>query len=1003
MRPYRIFIFFALAAVILVAASIYAPSLINYSLRENHIFNLIVTGDISADQPIEDYPADTISVIPAPESESLLQESDSTACQFTGSEIIRLAPLFTEKIITGKPLLRIMLFGDSQLEGDRMGSYIRTRLQQEYGGFGPGLLQPLMPVMYTRTVEIHASPNWKRYNYLSYRDGSLPHRKIGPFMSICRFMKPDSASQSPAIATVRITPSIFSSPQASVYQRIRLFYGNLTGVCEISVYSPDYEIASDTLKTGEGPFEFEVPLNSVSDLRMRFSGTSSPDIYGLSIESNSGVIVDNIPHRGSAGLEFTMADRQNQKALMMMLDPDLIILHYGLNVVRNVREDYTYYQKGLERQFQLLKELCPSADIVLMGLTDMADNFDGTMASFPNIEYIRDAQKNAAANAGIGYWDAYSAMGGANSIVKWVSLDPPLAQKDYTHLTYAGSDSLATLFLNDLIPEPNPLPLTSLTDDPSDSLPADTLSQSTEVSESSLFSISVTETQPAPLTDLLLGLLAYDPSSPFIFSNIAFWIFMLFLMAGYSIVYKKPFLRNFYLFLFSLFFYYKSGGLFLFLLVISTITDYTAGRLISGSRSRFVRLSWLVISLVVNLGMLGYFKYYGFVIDSINRLAGTSLPSTDLLASISNSLFLTSFDVSSVVLPVGISFFTFQTISYTIDVYRRKVAPVKNILDFGFYVSFFPQLVAGPIVRASEFVPQLYAKFSLTKKEFGHALYLIAKGLIKKMIISDYISVNFVDRVFGSPELYTGTENLFAVYGYGLQIYCDFSGYTDIAIGVALLLGFRLPVNFNSPYKATGISDFWRRWHISLSRWLRDYLYISMGGNRRGSFRTGINLLITMTLGGLWHGASGRFVLWGVLHGVGLIVNKIWSHLMPARPRKRRIFTVLQIFITFNFVSFAWIFFRAETNELSLLMIKNIFTGLKPEHISALWLSYPFVVILVLAGYTIHFLPETIKEATRALFVRSNVVIQFIALMVLTLILIRMQAAGIQPFIYFRF
>jgi D-alanyl-lipoteichoic acid acyltransferase DltB (MBOAT superfamily) len=1003
MRPYRIFIFFALAAVILVVAAILSPSVINYSLRETPFFNLIVNDTINGERAASDHLSDTIAVTPVPESDSFIQYTDSATIQSPDSGMFNLAPRFTGKVIAGDPHLRVIIFGDSQLEGDRLSSYIRTTLQKKMGGYGPGLLQPLMPVMYTRTVEVRSSPNWNRYNYLSYRDGSLPHRKIGPFMSICRFLKPDSVAHDPATATVRITPSKFTSPQASVYKKLRLFYGNLNGVCDITIYSSDYKIASDTLKTGEGPFEFAVSFNAVTDLKMRFSGTSSPDVYGFSIESDSGIIVDNIPHRGSAGLEFTMADRQNQKALLSMLNPDLIILHYGLNVVRNVRDDYTYYQKGLERQFHLLKDLCPSADIILMGLTDMADNFDGTMASFPNIENIRDAQKIASANAGIGFWDAYDAMGGANSILKWTSLAPPLAQKDYTHLTYTGSDSLASLFLIDLIPKPDTLPPTIPTEDTLVVLFADSLTKLTETCQPYLLSAPDPKTNCAQLTELVLEVLAYDPDSPFIFSNIAFWIFMLFLMAGYSIVYKKPFLRNFYLFLFSLFFYYKSGGLFLFLLIISTITDYTAGRLISGSRSRYVRILWLVISLVVNLGMLGYFKYYGFVIDSINSLAGTSLPSTDLLASMANSLFLTSFDVSSVVLPVGISFFTFQTISYTVDVYRGRVAPVKNILDFGFYVSFFPQLVAGPIVRASEFVPQLYAKFSLTKREFGHALFLIAKGLTKKMIISDYISVNFVDRVFGAPEIYSGAENLMAVYGYGLQIYCDFSGYTDIAIGVALLLGFRLPVNFNSPYKATGISDFWRRWHISLSRWLRDYLYISLGGNRRGSFRTGINLLITMTLGGLWHGASGRFIIWGLLHGLGLIINKIWNHIVPASHGKRPLITILQIFITFNFVSFAWIFFRAETNELSLLMIKNIFTGLRLEHFTALFSSYPFVVILIIAGYTIHFLPETIKEATRALFVRSHVIIQFIALMGLVLILMRMQAAGIQPFIYFRF
>jgi D-alanyl-lipoteichoic acid acyltransferase DltB (MBOAT superfamily) len=352
---------------------------------------------------------------------------------------------------------------------------------------------------------------------------------------------------------------------------------------------------------------------------------------------------------------------------------------------------------------------------------------------------------------------------------------------------------------------------------------------------------------------------------------------------------------------------------------------------------------------------------------------------------------------------VGISFFTFQTISYTVDVYRGKVMPVKNIIDFGFYVSFFPQLVAGPIVRASEFVPQLYQKFILSKREFGHALFLIGKGLIKKMIISDYISVNFVDRVFGAPEIYSGAENLLAVYGYGLQIYCDFSGYTDIAIGVALLMGFRLPVNFNSPYKATGVADFWRRWHISLSRWLKDYLYIPLGGNRKGGVRTGLNLLITMALGGLWHGASGRFVIWGLLHGIGLVINKIWAYLMPPASSKNRLITIIQIFITFNFISFAWIFFRAESNEMAFLMIRNIFTGFDINHVKHIWFGYPFVVVAIITGYLIHFIPERVKESSRGLFVRMPVVVMLASMVLLAVVLIRMQTAGIQPFIYFRF
>jgi len=308
--------------------------------------------------------------------------------------------------------------------------------------------------------------------------------------------------------------------------------------------------------------------------------------------------------------------------------------------------------------------------------------------------------------------------------------------------------------------------------------------------------------------------------------------------------------------------------------------------------------------------VLSYFKYAYFFTDSFNTFFHTNYEVFNHFAYWTNSYAGTHFLVDKILLPVGISFYTFQTISYAVDVYREHVKPVKSILDFGFYVSFFPQLVAGPIVRAADFIPQLYKPYSLTKYQFGLALFWILKGLTKKVIIGDFIAVNFIDRIFDNPSMFTGFENLMALYGYSLQVYADFSGYTDIAIGVALLMGFTLPKNFNSPYKAKNVGEFWKRWHISLSSWLKDYLYIPLGGNRGGSigtwiallfivafivllsgkiivlyaviwavlfiaflaiwikrFRawltTNINLMITMLLGGLWHGASWQFVIWG--------------------------------------------------------------------------------------------------------------------------------------------
>ena len=310
----------------------------------------------------------------------------------------------------------------------------------------------------------------------------------------------------------------------------------------------------------------------------------------------------------------------------------------------------------------------------------------------------------------------------------------------------------------------------------------------------------------------------YNPNHPLLFNSSLFLGLFLVFYLVYIITKKHIHFRTVYVTLFSLFFYYKAGGNYFVLLILSSVLDYFfAGRIYKSSQPA-VRKFFLAVSMVTNLGILFYFKYTNFLIDSFN------------------AIFQSNFALMDIILPVGISFYTFQTMSYTIDVYRREIEPAKSFLDFAFFVCFFPQLVAGPIVRAKDFIPQIYKKLTLTKEETSLALFLIIGGLLKKAVISDYISLNFVDRVFEAPNSYTLFENLMAVYGYSLQIYCDFSGYSDMAIGLALLMGFTLPINFRTPYQSKNITEFWRRWHISLSTWLKDYLYFSVGGNRRGTF-----------------------------------------------------------------------------------------------------------------------------------------------------------------------
>jgi alginate O-acetyltransferase complex protein AlgI len=903
---------------------------------------------------------------------------------------------FLDSLRYSEKQIRIMYYGDSQIEGDRITSYLRQTLRKGHGGTGPGLLLPLMPVMSTKTVWIRSSSNWKKYNYLSYSTGKLSHSDLGPFMAVCRFLPDGRKTSVPEKAYVRIRPSNIADSSVSQYDYLRIFYGNAPGPVRVVVRADDNEIFSDTLRTGYGFHETGCALGRPEEITIEFEGTVSPDIYGLSVESQTGIIVDNIPQRGSAGLEFTMVGRDNLAAAYRDLKPDLFILQYGLNIVKNVRHNYSYFQKGLERQLRLLREIAPSTPALVMSVTDMADTRGDTIKSYNNIPSIIEAQYHAASDAGAAFWDAYRSMGGESSIISWVARNPPLAQKDYVHLTYSGADTLSKIMTDALFSEM--AADTSSTKDKAVSINRIIQSASTSVSE-----------YPAAVEDkkflsrLVTDIFRYDPAKPMIFTTAAFWLFLLLILAGYSLVYRKQTLRNSYLFLVSMFFYYKAGGLFLLILIFVTVVDYTCGILLARSKSVAGKKLVVLLSLISNLGLLGYFKYTGFIVSTINEIFGTHFRVYDLLSSFSNSILGTSFDISYIILPVGISFFTFQSLSYIIDIYRGKMEPVRNIIDFGFYVSFFPHLVAGPIVRASIFMPQIYQDFRLSRHEFSHSLFMISKGLIKKVIISNFIAINLVDRVFDAPALYSGFENLMAIYGYGLQIYCDFSGYTDIAIGVALILGFRLPINFYSPYKAGSIKDFWKRWHISLSQWLRDYLYIPLGGNRKGKVRTYINVMITMLLGGLWHGASLKYIIWGGLHGTGLVVNRLWDSSVKGYWKSGWVWRAVAVFITFQFVNFCWIFFRAPDIESVSIMLKQIFENFSPGSYLTVLPAYISAFFLMAIGYTIHFLPEKVKESYRGLFITIPVPAQIVVILAVAVLLFQMRSTSVVPFIYFRF
>lgn len=492
------------------------------------------------------------------------------------------------------------------------------------------------------------------------------------------------------------------------------------------------------------------------------------------------------------------------------------------------------------------------------------------------------------------------------------------------------------------------------------------------------------------LLEKLQTLLSYNPQSPLIFSSGLF----LYLFVGFLLLYwalrKTTYARILYVVAFSLYFYYKSSGFYFVLLLVAATYDYLIGYSLYFTKGARARKLLVAMSVVMNLGMLGYFKYTNFFISLTNDLFGAG--------------FL---DFQHIFLPVGISFFVFQSMSYTIDIYRGQLRPLDSWVDYLFYLSFFPQLVAGPIVRASHFIPQIRRRPLVTREMLGSALFLILTGLFKKAVISDYIALNFVDRIFDEPLLYSGFECLMGLYGYALQIYCDFSGYSDMAIGLALMMGFHFPKNFDAPYRSATITEFWRRWHISLSSWLRDYLYISLGGNRKGKGRTYLNLLLTMLLGGLWHGAALRFVVWGALHGAALALHKMWLAVVPGAKifgkDMNPVMRLLGIVFTFHLVCLGWLVFRADSMQSAGLMLHQIFSAFNSELIPQVVAGYSGAFLLIAIGYLLHAVPDRGDHWLRGVITRAPMGLQVGMLVCMIWLVMQIKSSDIQPFIYFQF
>ena len=752
----------------------------------------------------------------------------------------------------------------------------------------------------------------------------------------------------------------FSSPEGfSSWSEIDIFLrtpviGNSEFSYHVSLkagdnrYAQDVNVAADTLK------KISFTGLDTKSVEINFASSSSPMPYVdlVNLEAESGLVYSTVVRMGNH-MSWLMSSADKFKDYgFSELKPDLLILQYGINeaasleTVKIFTEDV--FRSQMSSCLDYLKKILPETDILIIAPYEVLKKERGILVQNRFVNRVREIQMEEAAKAGVAFFDTYGFMGGKGQMKRFVS--QRLANSDYTHVTTKGGNLIGEKIFQELEKMKN-----------------------AAVGGGSLL---------VPLSDEIDHSEKKSSIGAIQFNSISFAVFLIIVFIVSSLLLSFPGYRIIFLVLSSYYFYMTWMAWPVLLLIFSSVLDYFAGLQMYREKTLGNRGTlWLALSLAGNLGLLFVFKYFNFfsgLTGNLFNLAGYQVTSPTI----------------SVILPVGISFYTFQTLSYSIDIWRGKTEPKKNFWQFAMYVSFFPQLVAGPIVRASEFLPNLNSRlqhFSVKNTEFLTGIFLILTGLVKKMS-ADWLAVNIVDRVFESPEMFSSLETLGAVYSYALQIYGDFSGYTDIALGSAMLLGYNLTVNFRRPYQSVTVTDFWRRWHISLGSWFRDYLYISLGGNRK---RLYLNLFITMLICGLWHGAALNFVIWGIYHGMFLIIErKTGLAVKPVNSFTR----IVRIFITFHITVFGWIIFRAS----SFANFKAVIDSLCDLTFYAPNLD---AVILSVMGilYLVHFSPINWKNRVQESWINLSPVLQGAIASCTFILLYNIAVADVKPFIYFQF
>ncbi|HPN10840.1 MAG TPA: MBOAT family O-acyltransferase [Spirochaetota bacterium] len=845
-----------------------------------------------------------------------------------------------------RDVVRIVHYGDSLIWGDCYSKTLKRSFQKEFGDGGRGIV-PAVETMAT-VLQDHVN----RTSPSGFTQHAIRHefRYGGRF-----FMRPavnpmvGFTGEGAFIKGPRSEVRLEAPAGSGRIIRVTIYLRAPVNGAPVNEYHVNLDYGTGktmrvvSLKPGRtGAVVFEIPPSDHISFNFEGSAGANCSVDAVNLETGRGIAYSTIVRMG-IHMGWMNAIPDPNLAPLRDVNPDLVIYQFGINEAASLGAFREFTKEELRSQMRewlgKIKRLLPETDVLLIGPPERLQTFQGFPVPMKETFDVQEVQREEAERAGFAYFDTYQCLGGEGQMMKMVTSG--LAMSDYTHFTMRGGDRAAEGFYTAL------------------------MNVHRKKSDRPKLDVSGKESRAIRFNSASYA-----------------WFLAFVILAGLALR-KKPEIRLIFLAAASYFFYATWQVWPIACLAATTVMDYSMARCINNARERGEKgTGYLVMSLTFGLGLLFALKYFDFFSD----LAGKAIHALGYQATV---------PFMNLLLPVGISFYTFQSLSYTIDVWRGRIKPEKSIIRYAQYVSMFTQLLAGPIVKAREYLPALKERashFIADHSHFTAALFLILTGLAKKTG-ADWLAGSIVDRVYESPQMFLPLETLAAVYAYGIQIYGDFSGYTDMAIGSAMLLGFNLTQNFHRPYASLSMTEFWQRWHMSLGKWLGDYLYISLGGNRK---RVLFNIGVTMLLCGLWHGAGIPFMLWGLYHGLFLIIERIFG--LNKKETKNRFLRGFRIFVTLHIVLFGWIIFRCGTWET--------FTGVLGSLAGGKWGAPnvgPLLLVVMTVFYALHYTPVAWKERLERAWAGLPASLQGLAASFITIVLYNAATAGIRPFIYFQF